>query len=58
MIFILSGFEHSIANMFYFSLANEWGTLAIIQTIIAIVGNGVGSWIINKTNFLIQDNND
>ena len=44
--------------MFYFSLANEWGTLAIIQTIIAIVGNGVGSWIINKTNFLIQDYND
>lgn len=58
MIFILSGFEHSIANMFYFSLANEWGMEAVIMTIIAIVGNGVGSWIVNKTNFLIQDNND
>lgn len=54
MIFILSGFEHSIANMFYFSLANEWGTLALIQTVIAIVGNAIGSWIINKNNFILK----
>lgn len=54
MIFILSGFEHSIANMFYFSLANEWGELALIQTAIAIIGNGIGSWVINKNNFIFK----
>lgn len=55
MIFILSGFEHSIANMFYYTLANEWGKEAIIMTIIAIIGNGIGSWLINKTNFILKE---
>ena len=52
VIFILSGFEHSIANMFYLSLAGEWGVDALRITAIALVGNGIGSWMINATNFL------
>ena len=55
MIFILSGFEHSIANMFYFSLANVWSLNTIILTIIAILGNAIGAFLVNKTNMLISN---
>ena len=55
VIFILSGFEHSIANMFYLSLAGEWGWDAIRITAIAIVGNGIGSWLLNASNFTLKD---
>ena len=55
VIFILSGFEHSIANMFYISLAGEWGWEAIRITAIAIVGNGIGSWLLNASNFTFKD---
>ena len=54
VIFILSGFEHSIANMFYISLAGEWDWEALRITAIAIVGNGIGSWLLNASNFQIK----
>ena len=57
VIFILSGFEHSIANMFYLSLAGEWGVDALRITAIALVGNGLGSWMINASNFTLKQNN-
>ena len=57
VIFILSGFEHSIANMFYLSLAGEWGVDALRITAIALVGNGIGSWMINASNFTLKQNN-
>lgn len=43
MVFILSGFEHSIANMFYFNLAWDWNINAILKIIIMLIGNGIGS---------------
>ena len=55
VIFILSGFEHSIANMFYISLAGEWGWEALRITAIAIVGNGIGSWLLNASNFTFKE---
>ena len=55
IIFILSGLEHSIANMFYISLADAWGWDALRITLIALVGNGVGSWIINASNFTLSE---
>lgn len=57
IIFILSGLEHSIANMFYISLADAWGWDALRITLIALVGNGVGSWIINASNFTLTEKN-
>ena len=54
VIFILSGFEHSIANMFYLSLAGEWGVDALRITAIALVGNAVGSWLLNSANFTLK----
>ena len=55
VIFILSGFEHSIANMFYLSLAGAWGWEAVRLTIIGIIGNAVGSWMVNAGNFLLKE---
>lgn len=41
-IFILSGFEHVVANMFYFSLADIFSVKVIEILFIATLGNTVG----------------
>lgn len=46
MVFILSGFEHSIADMFYISLANAWGMRAFIFLLVVSVGNLIGGMIL------------
>ena len=43
MIFILSGFEHSVANMFYFHLAGEYGWKAFAYLLVMVAGNGIGA---------------
>lgn len=43
MIFILSGFEHSVANMFYFHLAGAWGSRPLGYLLVMVLGNGVGA---------------
>lgn len=43
MIFILSGFEHSIANMFYFHLAGVYSIKAFGYLLIMVIGNGIGA---------------
>ncbi len=44
--FILSGFEHSIANMFYFAAAGAFHFRALGYTVLFLVGNSVGAWTI------------
>lgn len=46
MVFILSGYEHSIADMFYFSFANVWGGKALLYINIIALGNLVGGCIL------------
>ncbi len=46
MVFILSGFEHVIANMFYFSLANVWSGHCLAAVIVMTLGNSVGGMLI------------
>ncbi len=41
-VFILCGFEHCIANMFYFSLAGAWLLRAVIYLLLMTLGNSVG----------------
>ena len=41
IVFILCSFEHSIANMYYFSVAG-WSLKAFGYLGIMIIGNGVG----------------
>ncbi len=41
-IFVYSGFQHCIANMFYFSFANAWGGEAAINMVLCILFNSIG----------------
>lgn len=42
IVFILSGFEHCVANMFYFTLAEAWTLKAFGYLIIMSLGNAAG----------------
>lgn len=42
MVFILSGFEHSIADMFYFWMCMNWSVESVIRLIVITLGNAVG----------------
>ena len=41
-IFIICGFEHCIADMFYFTFANIWSINAFITISIIVLGNTIG----------------
>lgn len=41
-VFILAGFEHSIADMFYFSLAGLFNTRASVFILLVVLGNSLG----------------
>lgn len=45
-VFILSGFEHVVANMFYFSLANIWNVQALLLILVMTIGNSLGALLI------------
>ena len=42
MVFILCGFEHCVADMFYFSVAGMWSGSAILRLVVITLGNAVG----------------
>ena len=46
MVFILSGFEHVVANMFYFSLAGVWDAHCFAMILVMTLGNAVGGLLI------------
>lgn len=45
-VFILSGFEHCVANMFYFTLAGAWSVKAVLYVFLMTLGNSVGGLLI------------
>ncbi len=45
-VFILCGFEHCIANMFYFSIGEAWSLEAFGYLLIMTLGNSLGGVII------------
>ncbi|MBQ8569105.1 MAG: formate/nitrite transporter family protein [Oscillospiraceae bacterium] len=46
IVFILSGYEHCIANMFYFTVAGVWSVNAVIYLMVMTLGNAVGGMFI------------
>lgn len=46
MVFILSGYEHSIADMFYFTMGNAWTGKAFVYILVISIGNFVGGCLI------------
>lgn len=46
MVFILSSFEHSIANMYYISVSGIFTLKSLLYILIMLLGNSVGSILI------------
>lgn len=46
MVFILCGFEHCVANMFYFSAANLWSGKTVLYLLVMSLGNSCGGVVI------------
>lgn len=42
MVFLLLGFEHSIANMFYFTVAEAWSWHCLVALLVVTAGNTLG----------------
>lgn len=49
-VFIVCGFEHCVANMYYFSAANIWNWTSILYLYVMIIGNSVGGILIALGN--------
>ena len=45
-VFILCGFEHCIADMFYFSVAGLWSGKSLLLILVVTLGNSVGGILI------------
>lgn len=45
-VFIMAGFEHSIADMFYFSSAMMWNADAFLFILVILLGNAIGGLLI------------
>ncbi len=46
VVFILCGFEHCVANMYYFSLAGAWSAKTLLYVIVMTLGNSVGGLLL------------
>ena len=46
MTFILSGFEHCVANMYYFFVSNVFNLKVLLYLLIMVLGNSIGSIVI------------
>lgn len=54
-VFILCGFEHSIADMFYFAVARAFSLEYVLFIIIVILGNSLGGMLIPFTKKFIKE---
>ena len=52
MIFILTGADHSIANIFYMSVASKINFNIIVYIVINIIGNAIGSLFFYKMELI------
>ena len=52
--FILCGFEHCIADMFYFSMAGMWSLRAFLCVLVITLGNTLGGVLILGIRRLVQ----
>ncbi|MGI5896257.1 MAG: formate/nitrite transporter family protein [Oscillospiraceae bacterium] len=46
MVFILCGFEHCVANMFYFTAGQAWGPKTAGYLVVMSLGNAAGAFVI------------
>ena len=49
--FVIAGFEHCIANMFYFAFGNAYGVhfgMTVLSLVLCTLGNSIGAIILNE----------
>ena len=56
VVFILCGFEHCIANMYYISLAKAWSFKSAISMLFMVLGNSFGAIILSLFSNKIKTN--
>ena len=57
-VFILSGFEHSVADMFYFSLAGMFHGRAALFVLLVVIGNSLGGMFLPLIQLLGGEKKD
>ena len=55
-VFILAGFEHSIANLFYFFLAGEYSLRGVGFILLVVLGNTVGGMLVPALRTVAGEN--
>lgn len=55
MTFVLSGYEHSIANSFFFFLAGDFTKRALLVFLVILIGNIIGGLIIPTIALMYDD---
>ena len=45
-VFVICGFEHCVANMYYFTVGGAWSGKAVLYLLIMTAGNAVGGVLI------------
>lgn len=53
-IFVVTGMEHTIANMVYFSFANAWSWNHVLNILITTVGNSLGAILVYLSLKVVQ----
>lgn len=53
-VFILAGFEHCVADMFYFGMANVWSADILLRLLVITAGNAVGGLLIPTAEKLFK----
>ena len=54
IVFILCGFEHCVANMYYFSVSSSWCLNDFLYLLIMILGNSLGGMLIPLCDKIIK----
>lgn len=54
IVFILCGFEHCIANMYYFTVSSTWSLNTLLYLLVMILGNSLGGILIPLCNKVIK----
>ena len=53
-VFVLCGFEHCVANMFYITVAGRWSVYALIFILVNTLGNAVGGLMLPVLKLVAQ----
>ncbi|MGN1342243.1 MAG: formate/nitrite transporter family protein [Bacilli bacterium] len=54
IVFILCGFEHCVANMYYFSVSSSWCLNSFLYLLVMILGNSLGGMLIPLCDRIIK----